>query len=247
MKYFIANWKMYVGLEKSRALAMQYAGLVLPQDVTGVICPTTLSFTEVSRAVAGTNWQLGAQNVSWTPEGAYTGAVSAEFFREAGARYTLVGHSERRYIFGETDHDVRKKIMAALSVGLTPILCVGETADDLASGKRQYRLKKQLMLALEDLPNADRVFIAYEPVWAIHGIGSGIACLPADVADIHNLIKEEVKQYGISEPTIFYGGSVNAGNCAAYLTLPNVHGVVTGTASLHPAEVKSILSFLATC
>ena len=245
MKYFVANWKMYLGPEKSRALALQYAALPLPESVTGIICPTALSFQEVSRMVVDTKWQLSAQNIAWTPEGAYTGAVSAQFFHEVGARYVLIGHSERRYIFGETDHDVRKKIEAAVSTGLKPILCIGETAEDLAAGKRQYRLKKQLFSALDNLPNANETIIAYEPVWAIKGSGEGTACLPADVADVHGWVTDEVKQYGLNNPIILYGGSVNAGNCAAYLDLSNVHGILVGTASLHQPEVKSMVSFLA--
>lgn len=235
---------MYLGPDKSRALALQYAAMPVPAEVTAVVCPTALSFQEVGRLVNGSGWLTCAQNVAWTPEGAYTGAISAQFFQEVGASYALIGHSERRHIFGETDPDVRKKLEAVLTIGLKPILCIGETADDLAAGKRQYRLKKQLMTALQNLPEAARVLIAYEPVWAIHTATNDTPCLPADVADIHGWIAEEVKQYSIVDPVILYGGSVNAENASGYLELPLVHGLLVGTASLHPEEVKPILSLL---
>lgn len=242
MNYVFANWKMYLGPEQSIALAQALSSVAIPTDVTAAIFPTALSFQTVKYNLNQSAWQLGAQNVAWTPEGAYTGAVSAEFFKAAGAQYALVGHSERRHIFNETDSDARKKMEACIKAGLTPVLCVGETAEDKAGGKRQYRLKKQLLTALENLNrNGSEILIAYEPVWAITGSGEGEVCTPSDVADVHGWIVEEVKQFGLVNPPILYGGSVKPENVAAFAALPEVAGVLVGSASIHPESLTAIL------
>lgn len=243
MKYVFANWKMYCGPDKSTALAAELARVKIPEQVTAAIFPTSLSFQSVKTLLVDTPWQLGAQNIAWTPEGAYTGAVSAEFFRSAGAEYALVGHSERRHIFNETDPDTHKKMEACLKAGVTPVLCVGETAEDKEANKRQYRLKKQLMVALENLNlNGSRIIIAYEPVWAIHSSGTGESCTPSDVADVLGWIADEVKQYNVTNPILLYGGSVTKDNAKDYYALSEVQGVLVGSASTHADDLSAILS-----
>ena len=150
MKYLFANWKMYLTVEESIALAKEAAKQEFPTEtMTVALFPTALAFAQVRYFCASSPIKLGAQNCGWTPRGAYTGAISAELFAEAGAVFALVGHSERRHIFGETDSDVRKKIEACLAADLGPVVCVGETKEEKENSKREYRLKKQLMKALK--------------------------------------------------------------------------------------------------
>lgn len=245
MKYFVANWKMYCSPEQSVGLAQAYQEIVVPAGIEAIVAPTALSFVQTAQTLRSTDWELAAQNVTWTPQGAYTGAISAEFFAEAGARYALVGHSERRHIFGEDNEDITKKLAAILASGVTPILCIGETAEDLADKKQQYRLKRQLEV-LNTIPPESKFLIAYEPVWAISGSGEGKACLPADVEDVHGFIRRELATMGFVETSILYGGSVTPENAASYMSVPEVAGVLIGSASIHPEAVASILHTLDT-
>ena len=221
---------MYLSLEESATLAKKISTISFDvAAITAAVFPDSLALTRVKDALTGSSVSLGAQNVAWVPQGAYTGALSALLFREAGASYALVGHSERRHIFGESDPDIRKKMQACFDVGLAPVLCIGETAEDLDRGKRQYRLKKQLMTALQGMDLSDKSwFIAYEPVWAI---GTGKPCLPADVDDVHGWIREEVRQYASANVPLLYGGSVNAENIVSYTSRSCVDGVLVGGAS----------------
>ncbi len=231
--YVLANWKMYLDFDESNILMNQLLLEEIDHErLEIVIFPSTLALSEVEKAVRDTPFSLGAQNVAWVPKGAYTGAVSALLFKEAGASYALVGHSERRYVFGERDSDVRKKFEACLEVGITPVLCIGETKEDMDEGKRQYRLKKQLFSVFNELDLGDTPFlIAYEPVWAISGSGEGLACTPADVEDVHLWIKQEMAQYSKNNVPVLYGGSVNSENVVSYVSLGSVDGVLVGSAS----------------
>lgn len=152
----------------------------------------------------------------------------------------LAGHSERRHIFGESDADVRKKIDACLDAGLVPVICIGETKQEKENGKREYRLKKQLMIAFEglELSAKRRAMIAYEPVWAI---GTGDACAPADADDIHGWIRMELKKYTGTTVPILYGGSVDEKNMNEYLSLPTVDGLLIGSASARKTSLSAIL------
>ena len=233
---------MYLDTEESLALSESISSLSLPRETEGAVFPTSLSFSAVWEKLANSAWCLGAQNVSWMAKGAYTGAVSALIFKDAGAKYALVGHSERRYIFGERDVDVRKKIEAGLEAGLIPVLCVGETKEDKDAGKRQYRLKKQLFTALADLSLNDRsIIVAYEPVWAISQGGKGEACAPADAEDVQGWIKLEMRQYSRQTIPVLYGGSVNPNNAGSYLALSSVDGLLVGSAATTLESVRSLL------
>ena len=220
---------MYLDFAGSMILANQLAEKTFDSEKVQVgLFPSTLAFTEVEKLFRDTDIAVGAQNVVWTPKGAYTGAVSAEMFAQAGAQYALVGHSERRYIFGETDTSVKKKFDACIDAGIMPILCIGETKEDIDNNKREYRLKKQLMSVLEGVEHATKFFIAYEPVWAI---GTGEPCDHLIVANIHDMIKAELKSYTDQDIPVVYGGSVDATNVVSYLSHDNVEGVLVGHAS----------------
>ncbi|MBP9694964.1 MAG: triose-phosphate isomerase [Candidatus Magasanikbacteria bacterium] len=244
MKYFFANWKMYLNVDQSVELANELAGQNISENCTVALFPSALAFTGVRDAVLKTKINVGAQNCNWTPRGAYTGAISAELFAEAGAKFVLVGHSERRHIFGETDTDVRKKIDAALDAGLIPVVCIGETQEEKENGRREYRLKKQLMKAFEGLVlDEDRkIMVAYEPIWAI---GSGTPCLPADADDVHGWIQNELKQYTSATVPILYGGSVDAKNVESYFATGTIDGVLVGSASADRVSCLAILEAIA--
>jgi len=243
MKYLVANWKMYAGVNASIDLAAAYRELSVPVGITAIVAPTTLAAAGVQQKLANSAWKLAAQNVSSANEGAYTGEISAAMLREIGAEYVLVGHSERRHLFGESNTEVAKKMSAAWQNGVTPILCVGETAEDLAANKRQYRLKKQLQV-LVDAPVNAPLIVAYEPVWAISGSGNGAPCLPVDVQDVHGFIKTELATLGLVEVPLLYGGSVKADTVTSYVTLADVDGVLVGSASLRMADTETFLKVL---
>jgi len=240
MKYFFANWKMYLDLNESVREAKTLCQEVRSQtDLKMAVFPSTLAFFSVEMILRQTVIAVGAQNVFSTPKGAYTGAVSANLFAEAGAKYALVGHSERRHIFAETDEDVHKKFLACLSTGITPILCIGETKDDAQSGKRQYRLKKQLLTAIQDIDLSGKsFFIAYEPVWAI---GTNKPCSPSDVEDVHGWLRLELQQYTLETVPILYGGSVDAKNVRSFVYLSCVDGVLVGSASIHAKDFLALV------
>lgn len=229
MKHIFGNWKMYLDLKESVDLAVALSKESFgKKKVNLAVFPTSLAMSPVLQALKDSSFSIGAQNASWTPKGAYTGAVSAFMFKEAGCKYALVGHSERRHVFGESDTVVRKRLEACLETGLVPVVCVGETAEEKTNNKREYRLKKQLMTAFQDLNPDSDIMVAYEPVWAI---GTGDACNPPDADDVHGWLKTELKQYFNKNIPILYGGSVKADNVLSYLALETVDGVLVGGAS----------------
>ncbi len=229
MKYIFANWKMYLNFDETMILTNQLLNESFSENVSMGLFPNTLAVSEVEKAVCDTPFLLGAQTVNWIPKGAYTGETSALFFKDMNCDYALVGHSERRYIFGETNDDIRKKLESCLDVGLTPVLCIGETKEDHSDDKVKYRLQKQLVKAMKglDIGNND-FFIAYEPVWAV---GTGVPCMPGDVDDIQGWIIQEIKQYTDKKIPILYGGSVNVDNVVSYVSLDTVDGVLVGGAT----------------
>lgn len=237
--YIFANWKMYLTAAEATALAQDIA--VPTSDATVAVFPNTLDFERV-HDVVGASIATGAQNVAWTPQGAYTGATSARLFKEAGATYALVGHSERRHVFGESNEDVRKKLEACIDAGLIPVLCIGETKEDLDNDKKEYRLKKQLMKACEGLDGIETLIVAYEPVWAISKGGVGESCSPEQAEKTHLWIKNELKQYTNADIPVIYGGSVKAENVVSFTSLPSVEGVLIGSASTRADSFKAILS-----
>jgi triosephosphate isomerase len=241
---FAANWKMNHGLSATRRFLQTFLSHYPRQyDRTMIFFPASVSITIVAEAVKHrSDIEVGAQSIHWEDQGAFTGEISASMAREAGASFTLVGHSERRHIFGETDEQCALKCAAAHRAGLTPLLCVGETLEEREKGETEKVVARQLRLGLSRLPHAEAmdIALAYEPVWAI---GTGRNATPEDASAIHLLIRTELRRLvgerGGGIP-ILYGGSVNPGNVASLLAAPHVNGVLVGGASLEASSWSAI-------
>jgi triosephosphate isomerase (TIM) len=239
-KVFAANWKMHLGPESARAYLRTFLDAYAPRDDRRVLFfPTAVALSAVFDAIAGRgDLSVGAQDIYWVDKGAFTGEVSAPIMREAGARFVLVGHSERRHIFGETEPETARKCAAAERAGMTPMLCVGETLAERDADETAAVVTRQLAAGVVEMSKGAiaGMMIAYEPVWAI---GTGRHASPADAGEIQTLLRSVLRGL-VREPSeadgvpILYGGSVNQGNCAALLAAPNVDGVLVGGASLDP-------------
>lgn len=222
------NWKMHGSRAANRAL-LEAILKGLPKDgVQCVVCPPFPYLAEVAEQLRGTPTLCGAQNVSEHAQGAYTGEVSAAMLKELGCRYVIVGHSERRQIFGETHAQVAAKFAAARGAGLTPILCVGETLAEREAGRTEEVVARQLGA----VKFGDAV-LAYEPVWAI---GTGKNATPEQAQAVHAFLRKKVPQ----DTAIVYGGSVKAQNAAAIFAMPDVDGGLIGGASLVADEFLAI-------
>ncbi|MFC1856432.1 triose-phosphate isomerase [Thermodesulfobacteriota bacterium] len=241
------NWKMF----KTNSEAIQMAGQLVQRvnEAAGVdimIAPPFTALASVSTAVQGSLVALGAQNLFWESEGAYTGEVSAAMLVSAGCRYVIIGHSERRQYFGETDKTVNKKINAALGAGLIPVFCVGETEQERESGETFSVLDKQIKIGLQDFSAEDlaSLVIAYEPVWAI---GTGKTATSKQAQEVHLFLREMLeKAYGNSfghALRILYGGSVKPDNIKELMSLPDVDGALVGGASLKAEIFSEIVNF----
>ncbi|NPA31497.1 MAG: triose-phosphate isomerase [Chloroflexi bacterium] len=238
------NWKMHKTVEEARHLI--WAMLEPLQAVEGVeriVCPPYTALLPVANLLMGTGIQVGAQNMHWAEEGAYTGEISPRMVAE-WARYVILGHSERRKYFGETDDMVRRKVAAALTHDLTPIVCVGETLEQRRAGQTEAVVRGQLLAALEGLTpeQAARVVVAYEPVWAI---GTGEAATPEDAQRvIGEVLRPALAQtFGpdaAQAVRILYGGSVKAHNAAGFFAQPDIDGALVGGASLDPEQFPAI-------
>ena len=242
------NWKMYKTGTQAVAAAKQLADLSKgAQGVDIMIAPTALSLPLVAAAL-GKNSQvrLGAQNIYPGKEGAFTGEVSGEMIRDAGADYVIIGHSERRQYFGETDESVGLKIRAALDAELTPVMCIGETESQREADKTFFVLDKQISDGLKgfDLEELDSLILAYEPVWAI---GTGKTAGPEQVKEVHgflrHLLKEKYADELAAKIRILYGGSVKPGNIKDLMQLEDVDGALVGGASLNPENFNKIIRF----
>ena len=215
-----ANWKMFKGPADTLAF---FDGFEAPDGVDVVLCPPFVSLD----AAVGEEWPIYAQNVHWASEGAFTGEISADMLVELGVQGAIVGHSERRQWFGETDETVRLRAEAALEAGLAVIACVGETEAERESGETESVLRRQVAA----LPRHDDLVIAYEPVWAI---GTGKTATPEIAQEAHALIKS------LHQTRVLYGGSVKPGNAEELLAQPDVDGALVGGASLDPFSFASI-------
>ena len=231
---FAANWKMHHGPQAARTFLSRFLELVPPRDGRGLwIFPPAASLAAVADAAGGRgDVKAGAQNVFWEPKGAFTGELSVPIAREAGAAGALIGHSERRHVFGETDADTRRKVRAVHEGGLTSLLCVGERLEEREAGATETVVLRQLRAALEGVEpeSLDRTIVAYEPVWAI---GTGRNATPRDAAAVHAVIRSELARLGAPRrATILYGGSVNLSNALSLLAEDEIDGVLVGGASL---------------
>lgn len=237
------NWKMH----GSRAEATQLvdsivAGFNGGSGVDCVVCPPFVYLHELSRQVRGSAVLLGAQDVCAEAQGAFTGEVSAAMLKDVGCQYVLVGHSERRALYGESDVAVARKFAAALARGLTPILCVGELLAERESGRTFEIIGKQLdaVLAVSDVSTLARAVIAYEPVWAI---GTGLTASPEQAQDVHAFVRGRIAARDATIAAavpLLYGGSVKAGNAAELFAKPDVDGGLIGGASLKAEEFLAI-------
>jgi len=220
------NWKVH----KGPAETTEFCLALRDQDLTGVdvvVCPPFVSLAASVQMLAGTEIAVAAQNVHWEPEGAYTGEISAPMLREVGVYGAIVGHSERRQFFGETDETVGKRARAALDDGLFVIACVGETEEERKSGRTEDVLRRQVSVLEPD----DNLVIAYEPVWAI---GTGKTASPEIAQDAHAFLKSIV---GLP---VLYGGSVKPDNAADLLAQPDIDGALVGGASLELESFTAI-------
>jgi triosephosphate isomerase len=244
---FIAgNWKMHKTPAEADTLAEALKRVLVGQaQVDVAVAPPFLAIPAVVARFKHSGLHVAAQNVHAEASGAFTGEISAEMLRAAGVTYCLVGHSERRQIFGETDADAEKKVHAALRAGLLPILCVGETLAEREAGQAELVVRRQLAAALGRL-SADQlpsVTLAYEPVWAI---GTGKVASPAQAQEMHATIREWLaERYPAFVPRsvrVLYGGSVKASNAAGLLSQPDIDGALVGGASLVAEEFLGIIA-----
>jgi len=242
---FAANWKMNHAPADATAFIRTFlANFGKRQDRSVIFFPPALSFGAVVGALKDRpDILLGVQNIYWEDKGAFTGENSAGIARASGAKYVLVGHSERRHVFGETDDEAGKKVAAATRAGLTPIVCVGETLAQREAGETELVVLRQLRAALTTVSSAEasNAIVAYEPVWAI---GTGRTATPADANTVHLAIRAELHKFlatGSLAVPILYGGSVNRGNAAALLAVHEVDGLLVGGASLDAEGWASIV------
>jgi triosephosphate isomerase (TIM) len=244
---FVAgNWKMYKTVAEAVKYVKEFRGLV--KDIAGVdivVAPAFPALHAAAEAARNSNVAIAAQDLYWEREGAFTGEVGGPMLREAGAEYVLVGHSERRTLFGETDATVNRKVAAAFAAGLMPIACIGETLDQRERGETFDVLDRQIKQGLDGLTSEQmaELVIAYEPVWAI---GTGRNATPAQAAEAHGHIRQRLRQW-FGGPTaetcrVIYGGSVKPENIRDLVTQPDVDGALVGGASLDVRAFTDIVS-----
>ena len=238
------NWKMNKTPAEAKELINAIAPLVKDAGCEVVACTPYVDLSAAQEAAEGTNIQIGAENCHWAVSGAFTGEVSAQMLASMGVNIVIIGHSERRQYFGETDVTVHDRVRAALDAGLTVILCVGETLEQREQGITNELVALQTKIALGGVSAEElkRIIIAYEPVWAI---GTGKTATAEQANEVCHVIREVIAQlYGVPAAdafTIQYGGSMNAANAAELLAQPDVDGGLIGGASLKPADFAAIV------
>jgi triosephosphate isomerase (TIM) len=241
------NWKMYKTPAETTQFFEKFRPLVEKSEHAEiVICPPFTNLAAAATAAAGSHIHVGSQNIAWAKEGAFTGEISGAMIRATGATYAIIGHSERRQYFGETDETVLKRTQAALEAGLTPIVCVGERLADRESGKTEAVLTGQFLGGIAPLTPQQfaKIVIAYEPVWAI---GTGKTATPEIAADTHRVIRAQVNAKFGKEAAdavrILYGGSVKPDNVKILMAQPEIDGSLVGGAALDPVSFASIVNF----
>ena len=237
-KIVAGNWKMHFVPSKAEAFAIEMKDKLHSDKVDVVLCVPYVNLKSVKDALSGTNVTVGAQSMHYMDEGAYTGEISAAMLKDMGVPYVIVGHSERRERFGETDTTVNLKTLKALEHGLTPIVCVGESQKQRKQSRTQGVLRKQLAFALDELSPEDvaKVVIAYEPIWAI---GTGEVATTEQAEEACALIRDQIHQrfgsVASENVRILYGGSVAPNNAAELFAMPNIDGGLVGGASVVPS------------
>jgi triosephosphate isomerase len=240
------NWKMYKTVTDAVKFVKEFRGLVKDiSDVEIVLAPPFPAVHPAAEAARNSNVLIAAQDLHWEREGAFTGEVSAPMIREAGAEFVIIGHSERRTLFGETDATVNRKTAAAFAAGLTPIVCIGETLDQRERSETMAVLDRQMTGGLDGLTSEQlgQLVLAYEPVWAI---GTGRNATPAQAAEAHGHIRQRLRQWfgaeGAEACHILYGGSVKPDNIRELIAQPDVDGALVGGASLDVRSFFDIVS-----
>ena len=252
------NWKMNKTPSEARELVSALVPLVQDAKCDVVVCTPAVDFAAVSEVIKDTNIKLGAENMHWKESGAYTGELSAAMLKESGVEYVILGHSERRQYFGETDATVNQRVLAAVKAGLTPIICVGEKKEEREAGYTNALVTYQTQIALSGLTadEVKNVVIAYEPVWAI---GTGLTATDEQANETIGVIREAVRaayggfiratiraMYGARiarSVTIQYGGSMNPKNCKGLMAQPEIDGGLIGGASLKAEDFSKVVHF----
>jgi triosephosphate isomerase len=236
------NWKMNSSLADStrylEALGTGLASLPRPLAIDVVIAAPFTLLANCMQTARRTDIQIAAQNVHWADTGAFTGETSCSMLKELGVNWTLIGHSERRQFFGETDVTVRQRAQQAFHQGIRPIICIGETLAEREAGKTEAVVSRQLEAFIEVLPKSGEFAIAYEPVWAI---GTGKTATPQQAEEVHAFIRARLKSANLESTPLLYGGSVKPDNFAQLLAQPNVDGALIGGASLVAADFLSMV------
>ena len=243
-KPFIAgNWKMNMTAESGKALINELKPLVKNAKCDVALCVPAILIPAMVKAAKGSKIKIGAQNVHFAESGAYTGEISATMLKEYGVKYVIIGHSERRQYFGETDETVNKRTLTALKNELTPIVCVGETLEEREGNLTEKVLDRQLTEGLKDVEDVTKLVIAYEPVWAI---GTGKTATDEQAEETIKYIRKKLgKLFGVrnaNKVKIQYGGSMNAKNCKGLMAQPDIDGGLIGGASLK-TDFATIVNF----
>ncbi len=241
------NWKMNNTIAATKALITDLLPLVKDAKCDVVICTPYTDLATAVEMTKGSNVKVGAENVHWAEKGAFTGEISADMLLELGVEYVIIGHSERRQYFGETDQTVNMRVKTALAKGLKPIVCVGETLEEREGGKVEEVLVRQTTEALKDVASADldRVVIAYEPVWAI---GTGKTATAEVANDTIKIIRDTVKNLycancAENKVRIQYGGSMNPKNVKELMAMPEIDGGLIGGASLKAVDFSLVVNY----
>ena len=229
------NWKMNMTKAEAKAFMNEFLALSKGECET-VLCVPFTDIHRVYKLALGSFVKVGAQNVAWADKGAFTGEISAEMLKEVGAEYVIIGHSERRAYFGETDETVNMRLKQALKCGLKPIVCVGETLEQREAGKTEEVLAEQIKKGLDGIN--EEVILAYEPVWAI---GTGRTATPEMANETIGFIRKKAEAI-VGEISVLYGGSMNAANAQSLLDMPEIDGGLIGGASLKPKDFAAIIS-----
>jgi triosephosphate isomerase len=243
-KFVCGNWKMHKTTAEAVALVKELAeGLGGDARVQVAVAPTFTALSAVGQAVRGTPLELASQNVHWEAQGAFTGEISAAMLADVGVKHGIVGHSERRQLFGETDESVRKKVGALLAAGIRPIVCVGETLAEREAGQTLAVVGRQVRAGLAGLPTEAlaSLTLAYEPVWAI---GTGKTATTAQAQEVHAAIRSILRELGGGVADVIriqYGGSVKPENAAELMSQPDVDGALVGGASLKAKDFLAIV------
>ena len=238
------NWKMNKTPAEAAALVNDLKPLVKDASCDVVVCVPAVDIAAVKAAAEGSNIHVGAENVHWAASGAYTGELSAEMLVAAGVEYVIIGHSERRQYFGETNETVNKRMHAALAAGLIPIVCVGESLEERETGKTEQVLSVQIEEGLKGLEDVSAIVIAYEPVWAI---GTGKTATAEQANETIGFIRKKCAEVFCTKCAekvrIQYGGSMNAKNCKELMAMPEIDGGLIGGASLKAQDFSQIVHY----